>query len=41
MRMNLEQWVQNNPDELEPEKPNPSAVKELVSVADQCTTTAF
>ena len=33
--MNLEQWVQNNPDELKTEKPNPSAIKELISVAER------
>lgn len=33
--MNLEQWVQNNPDELNPEEPNPSAIRELVSVAER------
>lgn len=38
--MNLEQWVQNNPDELKPEKPNPSAIKELVSVAEREITDA-
>jgi hypothetical protein len=31
--MNLEQWVQNNRDDLNPEKPDPSAARELVSVA--------
>jgi hypothetical protein len=38
--MNLEQWVQNNPDELKPEKPNQSAIKELVSVAEREITDA-
>ncbi len=31
--MNLEQWVRNNRDDLNPEKPDPSTARELVSVA--------
>ena len=38
--MNLEQWVQDNPDELNPEEPNPSAIKELVSVTEREITDA-
>lgn len=38
--MNLEQWVQNNRDELNPEKSSPSAIKELVSVAEREITDA-
>jgi hypothetical protein len=38
--MNLEQWVQNNQDELKPENPNTSAIKELISVAEREITDA-
>jgi hypothetical protein len=33
--MNLEQWVQNNRDDLNQEKPNSSAIRELLSVAER------
>jgi len=33
--MTLEQWVQNNRDDLNSYKPDPSAIRELVSVAER------
>ena len=33
--MNLEQWVQHNLNDLNHEKPSPSAIKELVSVSER------
>jgi len=33
--MTLEQWVQNNRDDLNSERPDPSAIKELISVAER------
>jgi len=33
--MTLEQWVQNNLDDLNSEGPNPSAIGELISVAER------
>jgi hypothetical protein len=33
--MILEQWVQNNRDDLNSERSDPSAIKELISVAER------
>lgn len=33
--MTLEQWIQNNRDDLNSERPDPSAIKELISVAER------
>jgi len=38
--MTLEQWVQNNRDDLNSERPDPSAIKELISVAEREITDA-
>ncbi len=38
--MTLEQWVQNNLDDLNSERPDPSAIKELISVAEREITDA-
>ncbi len=38
--MTLEQWVQNNLDDLNSERSDPSAIKELISVAEREITDA-